>query len=253
MFSEQMATAMAESGGIGIADTILRQFGLNPSTISGQGAPNPKQSAEQTVQQITPIANLINRAPAPKPVSNISSNTDLEIVSMDAGPERPDESWRAAFTAPENGIDFTDPKNMAPVDSNSRFIMPVAGRISSRFGNRFHPIDKVQKFHGGIDIAAPRGTPIRAASDGEVVFAGRRGGYGNMVIIQHADGRTSRYAHAQSLNVFKGQKVSVGETIGAVGSTGKATGPHLHFEVRENGKPVNPFELLAKVQRSGGR
>ena len=122
--------------------------------------------------------------------------------------------------------------------------MPVQGRISSEFGNRFHPIDKRIKFHAGIDIAAPLGTPIATAASGTVKFAGWSKGYGNMVIIEHPDGRQTRYGHASKLFVATGDTVTAGQQIAAVGSTGKSTGPHVHFEMRENDQPVNPLKFL---------
>jgi murein DD-endopeptidase MepM/ murein hydrolase activator NlpD len=98
--------------------------------------------------------------------------------------------------------------------------------------------------HTGIDISAHSGTPIKAAAGGEVVFAGWWGGYGNVVIIDHGGGISTLYAHCSAIYVRKGQSVSQGEVIAAVGSTGLSTGPHLHFEVRKNGKPVDPLGYL---------
>jgi murein DD-endopeptidase MepM/ murein hydrolase activator NlpD len=95
--------------------------------------------------------------------------------------------------------------------------------------------------HTGVDIGAGYGSSIRAAADGEVIFAGHKGGYGNCVIVDHGGGVATLYAHCSSMLVSDGQEVKQGQTIARVGSTGMATGPHLHFEVRRNGTPVNPF------------
>jgi len=122
-----------------------------------------------------------------------------------------------------------------------RFARPVGGRITSHFGTRFHPILRVTKLHTGVDIAAPSGTPIAAVGDGVVVHAGWWGGYGNCVVIAHGNGRSTLYAHCSSLAVPRGARVRKGQIIGRVGSTGFSTGPHLHFEVRMNGRPVNPM------------
>ena len=124
------------------------------------------------------------------------------------------------------------------------FIYPVRGPITSGFGMRTHPIYHITKMHTGIDISAHSGTPIKAAAGGEVVFAGWWGGYGNVVIIDHGGGISTLYAHCSAIYVRKGQSVSQGEVIAAVGSTGLSTGPHLHFEVRKNGKPVDPLGYL---------
>ncbi|MBT9311585.1 murein hydrolase activator EnvC family protein [Leptothoe kymatousa] len=122
--------------------------------------------------------------------------------------------------------------------------IPTAGAITSRFGSRFHPVLGYRRFHGGVDFGAAYGTGIVAADSGKVIFSGWYGGYGNAVIIDHGGGLTTLYAHASRLNVQEGQKVKKGQSIAAVGSTGLSTGPHLHFEVRRNGSPVDPMGFL---------
>ncbi|WP_448585386.1 M23 family metallopeptidase [Thermaurantiacus sp.] len=120
---------------------------------------------------------------------------------------------------------------------------PVDGaRLSSGFGMRFHPILGYSRMHQGLDFAAPTGTPVLASAAGRVVMAGWGGGYGNLVEIDHGRGMRTRYAHLSRIRVKPGQQVGQGATIGAVGSTGLSTGPHLHYEVWVNGKPVNPRE-----------
>lgn len=123
---------------------------------------------------------------------------------------------------------------------------PAPGKsISSRFGNRRDPIVRRKAFHAGIDFRTPTGTPIRATAYGKVVKAGRNGGYGKMVEIRHANGLRTRYAHLSKIYVKVGQKVPAGAKIGAAGSTGRSTGPHLHYEVRtSSGKAVNPLGYL---------
>ena len=125
-----------------------------------------------------------------------------------------------------------------------KFRMPVSGRISSSYGYRRHPIYKVRKLHTGLDIAASSGTPIRSAGDGTVVHSSRWGGYGNCIIIDHGGELATLYAHCSRLAVTKGQAVTQGQVIGYVGSTGLSTGPHLHFEVRKDGRPTNPKPYL---------
>lgn len=121
------------------------------------------------------------------------------------------------------------------------FIRPASGPITSGFGMRYHPILHRARMHTGVDIGAGYGEPIRAAAAGEVVMAGYMRGYGYVVIIDHGGGVSTLYGHCSELLVSEGQQVRQGQVIARVGSTGLATGPHLHFEVRRNGVPVNPF------------
>ena len=118
--------------------------------------------------------------------------------------------------------------------------LPVHGRMTSPFGERFHPILGYMRFHKGVDLAAAQGTPIVAAADGRVVSAGWSGGYGRAVVIAHAGGIETRYGHMSRLAASSGEMVHRGEVIGYVGSSGLSTGPHLHFEVTKNGQAVNP-------------
>lgn len=121
---------------------------------------------------------------------------------------------------------------------------PSDAPTSSPFGWRIHPILGYRRFHAGLDFAASYGSTIRAADSGTVIFAGWYGGYGRAIIIDHGGGLTTLYGHTSAVYVSEGQKVERGQPIAAVGSTGLSTGPHLHFEVRRNGVPVNPADYL---------
>jgi murein DD-endopeptidase MepM/ murein hydrolase activator NlpD len=130
------------------------------------------------------------------------------------------------------------------VKGTGLFTLPSSASTSSPFGWRVHPILGYRRFHSGLDFAASYGSTIRAADSGTVIMAGWYGGYGKTVIISHGDGVTTLYGHASELYVSEGQTVQRGQAIAAVGSTGLSTGPHLHFEVRRNGTPVNPANYL---------
>ncbi|GAA4712355.1 M23 family metallopeptidase [Sphingomonas lutea] len=120
---------------------------------------------------------------------------------------------------------------------------PVSGRLTSGFGSRFHPILGAARMHKGIDLAAASGTPIVAAADGRIVAAGWAGGYGRQVAIAHGDGLQTTYSHMSRIAAASGTAVRRGDVIGYVGSSGLSTGPHLHYEVYRNGRPVNPLDV----------
>jgi murein DD-endopeptidase MepM/ murein hydrolase activator NlpD len=121
------------------------------------------------------------------------------------------------------------------------FLWPARGPITSGFGMRRHPIFRITRMHNGVDIAAPWGSPVLAAAPGRVLYTGWFGGYGKMILLDHGSGVTTLYAHLSRILVRRGQVVERGQRIGRVGSTGYSTGPHLHFEVRIDGRPVNPL------------
>ena len=121
--------------------------------------------------------------------------------------------------------------------------MPVNVRVTSGFGSRFHPILGYVRMHAGLDLAAAYGSPIAAAADGRIVSSGWSGGYGNLVRIAHAGGIQTMYGHMSRIVARSGEMVRQGQVIGYVGSTGLSTGPHLHYEVLKNGRPVNPTSV----------
>lgn len=149
---------------------------------------------------------------------------------------------RATAAAPAGGSSAPPPAATGP--SSGGLIMPVQGVYSSPFGYRIDPISGVSSFHPGQDIAAPTGTPIYAATSGEVTIAGWEGGYGNYTCISRDADFATCYGHQSAIFVSVGQYVTQGQHIGNVGSTGYSTGPHLHFEVRIDGTPVNPLPYL---------
>lgn len=138
----------------------------------------------------------------------------------------------------------SDSSNSNAVISNGSWPVPGYSAISSPFGYRVHPVLGVSKLHTGIDIPAPTGTPAVAVDSGTVIYSGVQGTYGNTVMIRHDNGLVSLYAHNSSLVVKVGDKVKKGQVVTKIGSTGRSTGPHLHFEIRVNGTPQNPLNYL---------
>ena len=131
--------------------------------------------------------------------------------------------------------------------------LPVAGHVTSTFGRRYHPILHYYRMHEGIDVGAPYGAPIHATSAGIVTLAGRNGGYGNFVRINIGHGMTAGFGHMSRIAVRAGQRVKAGQVIGYVGSTGLSTGPHVHYEVRRNDRPINPLsvKMVSVAQLAG--
>lgn len=143
-----------------------------------------------------------------------------------------------------SGGGTSTPNRNTPTGGRFTWPVPSSSRLTSSFGYRIHPIFGTSKMHTGIDISAPSGTPIVSASAGTVIQTGWMGGYGLTVMVDHGGGIVTLYAHNSAVTVSTGQQVSAGQTISLMGSTGNSTGPHLHFEVRQNGNYVNPLPWI---------
>jgi len=145
-------------------------------------------------------------------------------------------------------LDFNDLINKLEKKKNllaaTPSIKPVNGWITSRFGYRKSPFTGKRSFHSGLDISNRKGTKIIATADGKITFASRKMYYGNLVTIDHGYGKATRYAHLKKILVKRGQKVKRGDVIATLGNTGQSTGPHLHYEVRINGAPINPLKYI---------
>ncbi|MBQ3023178.1 MAG: peptidoglycan DD-metalloendopeptidase family protein [Clostridia bacterium] len=171
-----------------------------------------------------------------------------------AAAEKDAEKYKAIYEAAEAAEEALIKNNSEALSYNSNpvnysggaFAWPVPGvnRITSKYGYRIHPVYKTKKFHSGIDIGAGYGVNIVASADGVVTLATTNGGYGKCIIINHGSGITTLYGHCSSLLVSKGDKVTKGQVIAKIGSTGVSTGPHLHFEVRVNGSTRDPLSYV---------
>ncbi len=175
-------------------------------------------------------------------------NPTVDLASLKAGSEIFLPGARPEAIAEVHSVEKKSTSNTNTTVSTQRFSRvyrwPVMGKINSPFGWRRHPITRRRDFHTGIDIKASRGTAIRCAREGKVVYSGWMGGYGKVLVVEHSGGQSTLYAHCNSLLVKQGAHVSVGQNIATVGSTGRTTGPHLHFEVRVGNSPVNPLKYL---------
>jgi murein DD-endopeptidase MepM/ murein hydrolase activator NlpD len=201
--------------------TLLRQLLASSGAFKGGSGAGEQMHAEMFMEA---LADAVSQSGGLGLAKVLESNIGGQEAGSDKFSDAPNEAPRSATDAPAS------PK--------------LPGTVSSGFGMRSHPIDGVQKFHTGIDLRGKEGTPILAAEDGVVRSAGTRGGYGNAVEIDHGNGVTTLYGHASELGVKPGDHVQKGQEIGEVGMTGHATGPHLHFEVRVEGKPVDPKGAL---------
>jgi murein DD-endopeptidase MepM/ murein hydrolase activator NlpD len=175
-------------------------------------------------------------------------NPTIDVVSLKAGNE-----IFLPGARPEAVADVqVAKKKPAPAQNSSgsvqkasrSFRWPVMGKINSPFGWRRHPITRRRDFHTGLDIKAGTGTVIRSSREGQVVYSGWMGGYGKVIVVEHSGGQKTLYAHCSSLLVKQGTYISVGQNVARVGATGRTTGPHLHFEVRNGNSPVNPLQYL---------
>ena len=229
------------SGFVSAADRADRLFvAINQSlrTIEAEqlgGIEILAQSAFQTADQ---IAEALEAAGLPVDLGTNEDAVGGPLVPLESG-MRFDASVRELDDALEKLEAVKALARVAPIHN------PAPGQsVTSSFGVRRDPFLRRPAMHAGIDFRAPVGTPIRAAGAGKVVSAGWNGGYGRMVEVDHGDGLTTRYAHMSKISVKDGQEVEVGTVLGEAGSSGRSTGPHLHYEVRRNGAPVDPLRFL---------
>ena len=176
-------------------------------------------------------------------IADINTKKDMESISLSRT-----ERFKGKVRENINEKDREDNQNIKIENIESKgfgkILWPVKyGKITSKFGNRTHPVLKSVKFHRGVDIAVSIGTPVYSGIKGRVTFAGRKGNYGNLVEIEGNNRIKVRYAHLNSIDVVTGQKVSDGEKVAETGNTGMSTGPHLHYEIIIDENPVNPLDF----------
>lgn len=217
-FDQEVARSLAAKGGLGIAEQIVGQI-------------QRQQAARDAAAGVTERSTAGVGPSIATTASAASGRTGSPIAPA---------SGHAAI------VPATRASATAAVESELA-VTPVEGEISSPFGMRSDPFTGKERFHAGVDVAAPRGTAIRSVADGEVVFSGwRRGGEGRVVEVRHADGLVTSYAHAEKTLVRAGQHVVAGEVVATVGSSGRASGPHLHFGAARDGQAIDPSGILER-------
>lgn len=196
----------------------------------------------------------------PKTLGVVDIQSDMAAVQMRIAQITGMEPAAPEIAAPAAALPATGAASFASVldrlmhepggmpGTGAPMVPPVDGPITSDFGERANPMGAGTEFHPGIDIGADEGTPIRAAMAGTVVDVSRDGGYGNLITVDDGNGLTTRYAHCSQIFARIGEAVRPGDVIGAVGMTGRATGPHLHFEVRQNDRAVDPRPYFASTR-----
>lgn len=223
-FMRQLLTEARPQGGGGIdggfAGDTFKQM-LDEALADKMSGAGGIGLADMFARQLDPSASVAAKAPLTGEFGAHHAGLPMPATTIDDG----------ARVGPQLGD--------AP-----RFIMPTTGRASSGYGARLDPINHTSQVHPGFDLAAPSGTRVNAAAAGEVVHAGPAGTYGNLVIVRHTDGFETRYAHLSKVDVKKGETVVPGQDVGEVGTTGHSTGPHLHFEIRKEGKALDPKPYL---------
>lgn len=180
-------------------------------------------------------------AEADRPAVRVDNPASEPAGALSILVTKPGEGFAVSRAADGEGAPVSAVALSPPGDARAATRYRRGGTVSSGFGYRIHPLSGTRRFHAGIDLARPAGTAIIAGTDGTVVYAGWASGYGLLVTIDHGRGVQTRYGHLSSLAVRAGQRVHRGDILGSVGSTGRSTGPHLHYEVRLNGQPVSPL------------
>ncbi|MEG3181450.1 M23 family metallopeptidase [Sphingomonas sp. LT1P40] len=237
-----------------------------PLRIRGRVGDSLYRSARAAGAPAKAVEAYIRSVATRMPIGNVGSDSQFDIIVEQAKAATGEVQLGTLLYAGLNGgsrklqlVRWEEDGRVSWYDGSGsgerkgQMAMPASGRISSGFGLRRHPVLRFTRMHKGLDIAAGYGAPIRAANDGNVAFAGRNGGYGNFVRLNHSGGMGTGYGHMSRIAVSNGQRVARGQVIGYVGSTGISTGPHLHYELYRNGVAINPRSVsFSVVQQLGG-
>jgi murein DD-endopeptidase MepM/ murein hydrolase activator NlpD len=252
VFQEQLAERLAEGSPFGIARMIEEQWAGRVDAAQSAGAALRKAAEVRAREAYGAAVESAGGAMRNAPVLPVEQPVPSTPSAAPISPARPVPAGAGATTAPAP----QPPSDSAPHRPESRNIHRTSASVSSPYGWRTDPFDGSLRFHHGVDLPAPEGTAVLAVAPGEVVSAERRPGFGLEVLVRHAEGWLTRYAHLSGADVRPGQKVARGALLGKVGSTGRSTGPHLHFEAAREGRAVDPGvaapgSLRAQVLRHG--
>ncbi len=229
-FDQQVARSLVDKGGLGIADQIVGQIARQQAARDAAGG--------RKASSASALGAVANAAVA-------DGAANAATLGRAAGASQIASAIRARIPSATSLRTHGVATMSAGAMTSAATVVPVAGEVSSPFGMRSDPFTGEPRFHAGVDVAAPRGSEIRAVADGEVVFSGwRPGGEGRVVDIRHADGLVTSYAHAERTLVRAGQHVVAGEVLATVGSSGRSSGPHLHFAAARDGQAIDPSALL---------
>jgi len=199
---------------------------------------DPQRNLAMGPTETEPGAQL--QAPAENQFTRLNSSESPKMLSSRLD-KLSAEATRQEQSLQELQAYFQDQKSLL---ASTPSIWPARGWVTSDFGQRLDPYTAERVMHAGLDIAAPHGKEVISPSDGTVVFAGLEGGYGNVLVIDHGYGIKTRYGHLAKITVKAGERIKRGQVVGAVGNTGRSTGPHLHYEVRVNGVSQNPRKFI---------
>lgn len=261
MFDKAMCDQMAADGGIGLADMMYRQL-KGQVLKGGAGKPEPGDilpGNRPVSSHAGPTAVAVDRIPVP---GRSAPATRRGIAAQHFSPEMAAALARPGAVGQTGAVAQTEAGTvplasahtptvgasdsvLAATQAATPMAAPVRGSITSEYGWRSDPFKGKKAWHAGMDIAAAAGSSVAACWDGKVVFAGAKGGYGNVVEVSHPGGWMSVYGHLRSYSVKEGDTVAAGGKIAEVGSTGRSTGPHLHFELRREGETIDPENMLA--------
>ena len=243
------ANTIGDLGGLAIQNALNKKAEAAIGSAASKDALQRRQVAQEFASFLYVEVLKAMRAALPKDglLETDSLSRDIYTSMMDA------EIARVMAKRDATGLTKMIEKSLDKIADKAQKqndpTQPSEGVVSSSFGLRQDPINGMTKFHDGVDIAAPTGTPVKTAAAGTVIFSGNVAGYGNMVEVDHGDGVVTRYGHNSVNLVAAGDEVQAGQSIALVGSTGRSTGSHLHFEVRKGGKPVDPAILFGDLAK----